>query len=125
MLTQFKIIPKILYLQHFENPESKDYFHRHRWHYMRSLVLSGEYTEERPGGIKITHRAGQSFAMDHSTVHRVDTWGKDCWTIFLMLKPDEDWGWYRRIGNGDLGEFTHWRAFLKARVPSLDTGKIT
>jgi len=123
MLTQFKLVPKILYLQHFEEPESKDYFHRHRWHYMRSWVLSGHYVEERPGML-ITRRAGTTYSMNHQTVHRVDSWSKDCWTLFLMLKPDDDWGYYERSGTR-LGKFTHWRQFLKARVPSLETGKIT
>jgi len=124
LLTQFMIIPRVLYLQHFEGPETNDYFHRHRWHYMRSFVLSGFYIEERPGQKFYSRRAGRTHKMDHSTVHRVEYWSSDCWTLFLMLRPGDDWGYYARQGKGDLGRYTPWRDFVKKRVPTIETKQI-
>jgi hypothetical protein len=123
LLTQFMVLPNIVYLQHFEGPESVDFFHRHRWAYMRSLVLSGYYVEERPNEGLIVRGAGHSHKMDHSTIHRVDFWSHDCWTLFFMWKPSDDWGYYPRNAITDAG-FIPWRNFVKRRVPALETGKI-
>lgn len=39
-----------------------------------------------------------------------------------QLRPSDDWGYYAR---SVVVRFTRWRAFIKRRVPSLDTGRIT
>jgi hypothetical protein len=128
-----------VYLQNFIGPESFYWFHRHRWEYMRSLVLSGMYLEERPfamhpkspeakAGVTL-HRLYQrcrfeSHHMDHDTIHRVDYWAPLCWTIFYTKGPSDDWGYFPR---GDYSEaaYVPWRQFIKARVPSLETGKLS
>lgn len=136
LLTQFAVLRSTfgvaIYLQHFETPNSES-FHRHAWRYMRSWVLSGWFREHRWNWLKshpesITHRAGESYTMAKHDVHRVDYWSPDCWTLFLMVKPDDDWGYYdlQRDGNQlALANYRPWRDEIVKRVPSLDTGKIT
>jgi hypothetical protein len=119
LLRQFLLChlgPLSVYLQHFESPEAWEWFHRHRWEYMRSFVLSGLYLEELPQegsweGYKTYHvsktnllqrRRFHTHRLYPTTIHRVD---------------------YPR-GKYSSAEFVHWRDFVKARVPSLETGKI-
>jgi hypothetical protein len=114
-----------VYLQNFVGPESFYWFHRHRWEYMRSLVLSGMYLEERPDWPHLIQRCRfKSHSMDHDTIHRVDYWAPLCWTIFYTKDPSDDWGYFPR---GDYSEaaYVPWRQFIKARVPSLETGKLS
>lgn len=141
LLTQFLLYKAegvSIYLQHFEAPEAYEYFHRHRWSYMRSLILSGMYLEERPWTSfdGITPKAMyneqrlymrlrfRSHTMDHDTIHRVDYWAPLCWTLFYTRDPSNDWGYYPRGDYSD-SAFIPWKQFVKARVPSLETGKVT
>lgn len=146
LLTQFLVLHwgrLSLYLQHFESPESHEYFHRHRWGYMRSFVLSGYYVEERPAqwepGIAqdmlqvsqgrtwrgasnfIARARGDTFTMSPEVIHRVSLWSPLCWTLFLTWAPQDDWGYYAR----ETGAFTPWRDFVVQRVPSLETGEVS
>ena len=128
-----------IYLQHFETPEAWEYFHRHRWAWMRSIVLSGYYVEERPGAAPesaefgymqssswagasdfLAHKRGDTFALQPSTIHRVSVWSPECWTLFLTWRPSDDWGYYARAD----GEFIPWREFVQRRVASLETGLV-
>lgn len=132
LLRQFAIIRMgrfgALYLQHFCNPEPAHY-HRHKWDRMRSFVLSGMFVEERPsiGMHMIGHSRLTSYAMDRDTLHRVVLWGPRCWSLFWMSPQyDNDrFTFYERNPDGTAGKATHWRDYLAARVPSLDTGEIT
>ena len=102
LLRQLKIT-SWCYLQSFANPEVWDWFHRHRWTRMISLVLSGAFKEERyPGRIFVVHRAGSVYAMDRTVVHRLSAVKPRTWTLFLMIGPRSrpdgaaDWGYYPR-----------------------------
>lgn len=130
LLLQFMIWPGRLYLQHFIHPETGGYFHRHRWSFMRSLVLSGYFIEQRPIGrcsVRwVEHVSPSIYSMDHNTIHRVAFWSEDCWTLFYMSKERTDlWGYYKRLPNGCLSTMIPWRAAVMCRVPSLETKEIT
>lgn len=130
LLTQFVIIPERLYLQHFHNPESPEFFHFHRWEYMRSFVLSGHYIEEiwrhrkcNSYYMKLRKRFRTHIMNDH-VIHRVQYWSSNCWTLFYMGKVIEtNWGYYRR----DSGVFTPWHKMIPDvhKIPHVETGKIT
>lgn len=130
-----------LYFQRFINPEQAGVFHRHQWRRMRSFVLSGEFTEERPVWDyseacecimpdlwrmprMVTHRRFSTYVMDRSVIHRTHAWGNRCWTLFWMSSPKlEDWGYYE-AENGF--RFIHWRARIRKQIPSLDKpGELT
>lgn len=102
LLRQFKLA-SWCYLQSFAGPEVWDWFHRHRWDRMISIVLSGAFKEERyPGGIFVVHRAPSIYAMDRAVIHRLSAVMPRTWTLFLMLGPrtrfdgKPDWGYYPR-----------------------------
>jgi hypothetical protein len=85
------------YLQSFIAPERLDDFHRHRWTHMRSFVLSGMLIEERyPGGMMTVRHAPDTYAMDWTTIHRLDYASPRTWTLFLMRGNSVRWGYYRR-----------------------------
>jgi hypothetical protein len=146
LLEQFAVMRQCrfgaLYLQRFVNPELPRFFHRHQWHRMRSFVLSGEFVEERaplaydeaaskltqvwpPHAIvHVTHKRLSTYTMDRSVIHRTDSWGKRCWTLFWMSSPKlEDWGYYDREA---AWRFIPWREQIAKQIPSLDEpGKLT
>lgn len=126
-----------IYLQHFEGPEAWEWFHKHRWDYMRSFVLSGRYVEERAEdvwdedeilGFRTVHnhyqrRRFNSHRLYPESIHRVEWWDPLCWTMFVTYNPRHEWGYYPR-GKYSSEDFVPWRDFIKSRVPSLETGKI-
>jgi hypothetical protein len=121
LLTQFMVIPDILYLQHFYNGEHKDWFHHHRWGYMRSFVLSASYTEELwQEGYK-TRKRFRTHTMNQDTVHRIERWDENCWTLFLMLDNKKDWGYFER----NTGRYIPWEEFVQRKIPTIETGKLT
>jgi hypothetical protein len=125
-----------VYLQHFETAEDYDWFHRHRWTYMRSYVLSGMYLEERPvdpNAFSIPAKAETvircryrltTHTFEPETIHRVDFWSPKCWTVFVTKNPDQEWGYYPR-GKFGAADFVPWRQFIKQRIPSLESGQVT
>jgi len=126
LLTQFVVWPEKLYLQHFHSPESRDYFHWHRWEYMRSFVLSGQYREEHPVAAHfswfIVRSRFQSHRMTNLWLHRVDSWSPKCWTLFYMGKVvDPEWGYVPR----GLGPSIPWHRFVNEKIPHIETGKVT
>lgn len=102
LLRQFKIF-SWCYLQSFVTGEVWDWFHRHRWQRMISIVLSGSFKEERyPGTIFVVHKAPSIYTMDRTVIHRLAAVKARTWTLFLMLGPrvrydgTPDWGYYPR-----------------------------
>jgi len=123
-----------VYLQHFITPESPEFAHRHRWHYMRSFVLSGYFVEhryrvDRDNEMTKLHRRLSTYTMDHETIHNVYYWSRYCWTLFFAVDATDDWGYYPIYNSILWGprvlNFIHWRDHIKQRVEALETGKIT
>lgn len=130
LLLQFMIWPGRLYLQHFLHPETAGLFHRHRWEKMRSIVLSGNFIEERRTHESfysdwISHHSLSAYSMTRDVIHRVAFWSQDCWTLFYMSRArSDDWGYFRRLPDGTLSPMIPWREAIKCRVPSLEKGAI-
>ena len=124
LLTQFVIIPERLYLQHFHNAESTDYIHNHRWDYMRSFVLSAEYKEEIGSVGFVTRKRFKTHKMNARTLHRIHSWGENCWTVFYMGKVvNPNWGY----SNMCTGKFIPWHEFIadENKLSHIETGEIT
>ena len=127
LLQQIKVWDRkgtVAYLQHFCQPEEKDVFHRHRWDYMRSIVLTGHYVEERPNfhyvGLPqkefIKRHWFKTHTMDAKVIHRISHWSPRCWTLFITKNNKHTWGYYNRDG-----VFTPWDEYIPEarRVKSL------
>jgi len=115
-----------VYLQHFLTPESPRFAHRHRWHRMRSFVLSGLFVEDRFSckGYLCTnlHKRFTTYSMNKDTIHNVCLWHRHCWTVFVGISATEDWGYYD-IEHGL--RFSTWREHIKQRVPALEAGTVS
>jgi len=91
------------------------YLHDHPWHWF-SLMLSGSYSEERPGSVKV-HRPGSMRIRWASSPHRLTLLTPHVWTLFITggrLPGDDNgkrrWGFhtpdgwrpYNEIVSGDV-----------------------
>ncbi len=112
-----------VYLQHFDNPEDPEFMHCHEWPTMRSFVLSDTFTEERQYRA-VEHKRFTTYTMDRSVWHRTDSWGKNCWTLFVCTGGRTVARGYRKLemrglNPRALGPFIPWRDHILQRVPSL------
>lgn len=102
-------------LHRFRRSDADQELHNHPWSWAVSLVLSGGYSEER------MHRSGAVYRRSvwpgrfnlifSDTFHRVDLFGRDCWTLFVTGPRTQSWGFLDR----DTGKFTPWREFVAVR----------
>ncbi len=116
--------PKLeVYLQHFDNPEERYWFHCHEWPRMRSFVLSGEFTEERAYHGDVKHQRFTTYTMNEDVWHRTAAWGPRCWTLFVCRGGRTVPRGYREMhadsGGAYLGFFIPWREHIVKRVASL------
>lgn len=110
-----------VYLHSFVNGETAEWFHRHRWGHMVSVVLSGRFCEERfPGQLFWVHYAPDFYYMDRSTVHRLHWAGERTWSLFFGFGNDARWGYYRRV-TPEAVQYTSWQDMIPPakRVRSL------
>ncbi len=115
MLRQFKVFelgPLACYLQSWLVPEDRNWFHVHRWRRTFSVVMSGDFVEERyPGGERfyILHEALSCYCMDHTTIHRIVGAAPRTWTAFFMYRDrGQGWGYFERPSV----KFTPWNEFI-------------
>ena len=110
-----------VYLHSFVNGETDQWFHRHRWGHMFSMVLSGRFCEERfPGRLFWVHYAPSFYYMDQSTIHRLHWAGERTWSLFFGFGNGDSWGYYRRPTPEAL-QYTPWQQMIppEKRVRSL------
>lgn len=97
-------------MHRFLKPEPAGIFHVHRWLYMRSFVLWGNYTEERLFADrttrKIRHRWLSTFSMTKDVVHRIDQWNS-AWTWCFVKSDTGLWGYL----DSDL-KYTPWDEYI-------------
>ncbi len=108
LLRQFKLT-SWCYLQSFVNPETREWFHHHRWHRMYSIVLSGSFTEERYTDSYWVHAAPSVYGMDQHVYHRIEAVRPNTWTLFFMFKDQVHWGYRHRDGD----DFMPWDEMIK------------
>lgn len=106
-----------VYLHHFVADDWSLDLHDHPKRFI-SIGLKGRYVELTPdpkGGTKtktFTAPWIRSFPAEH--VHRlrmVRSWlgvMEDCWTLVIVLRGTREWGFWH------LGEFIHWRTYIKS-----------
>ncbi len=106
-----------LYLHYFYQGDLDEDLHNHPWKWALSLILSGQYAEERENGIHI-RKAGRFNYIKHSTFHRVTLVNQDTtpiWTLFMVGPRITSWG----FKNKTTGEFWNWKEYLRARGEQL------
>lgn len=103
MLRQFKVFELgalACYLQSWLVPEDLNWFHVHRWRRTLSIVLCGDFVEERyPGGDRffVQHEAFSCYCMDYTTIHRIVGASPKTWTAFFMYRDrGRGWGYFER-----------------------------
>lgn len=89
--------------------------HNHPWGESVSIILAGGYHEEFLGADGKIHQRvlqpGDVNVITANHFHRVELLEKDCWSLFIMGKRTQGWGFKSRDGS----TFTPWRRFLESK----------
>ncbi len=113
-----------VYLHHFVGDDWSLDLHDHPKRFI-SIGLRGWYVETTPhqhadftaGTVDRIYVAPwiRTFPPEH--IHRISTPSKSCWTLVIVLKNEREWGFWH------LGEFIHWKAYVKPGSPIADEMK--
>ena len=106
--------PFELYLHRFHRSDDDSTLHNHPWRWALSLVLVGGYSEERRVGDRVVRRNVWPLRFNFvrgSDYHRVDLFGQDAWTLFLVGPKVSSWYFWDR----DLKARMHWRRFIDVK----------
>jgi len=108
-----------IYLHRFVASDDEEELHSHPWT-ATSIILAGGYREfrvEDPMLIKPvriqakTVLPWQANRLNPETYHRVLLLEEDCWSVILLGKKVQSWGFWSPA----TGEFLHWKAHLALR----------
>lgn len=116
LLRQFAIIPRVCYLQQFASGENPDFYHRHEFARAHALVLSGSYTESRPGQQPRRVHAPAYYSMDRSVRHRVTDPSARHTSIFFGWKRVGERGYFHRYA---LSTEIPWQKHVKQQVKRI------
>jgi hypothetical protein len=103
----FKGRPLNLFLHHFHKSDDDGALHSHPWRWAVALCLAGGYSEERRVGDRVVRRdilPGSVNLLRAETYHRVDLFGVDSWSLFLVGPRTASGAWF------------FWDRLLKARA---------
>lgn len=119
-----------VYLHHFHRPDGDRHLHNHPWAWAASLLLSGEYDEERldvDGVLSCKLWRASGFTDDgryHFSTKKLVRWFNtitstdyhavtrlhgDVWTLFIAGPRVQDWGFLV------YGKHVGWRDYLHGR----------
>lgn len=80
--------------------------HNHPWAWARSLILAGSYRETRllaslpwRSWLTETYRPGDINRIDQDTYHFVELQTKEVWTLFLVGRNVQSWGFLTTKGH--------------------------
>jgi hypothetical protein len=113
-----------VYIHQFASSDTDDELHNHPWEAV-SLILAGGYAEERrvesaafdsvdawlrgrPAGYKVVIRDFKPGSINHlfaDTFHKVTLLEADCWTLIVIGKRVQSWGFWSPL----TGRFLGWR----------------
>ena len=109
---RFKFLPGI-YLHQFLSSDEDSELHNHPWRNSASLILAGEYTEERrveDDSVEINRLSpGRLNIIRANDFHRVDLKTDCVWTLFFSGDRKQDWGFWDR----DTGNYTPWQRHIQ------------
>jgi len=112
---QFADEPIGVMLHRFVRSDEDGELHNHPWEASASLILAGGYSEERRlGDDSVERREFGPFSINvilANHFHRVDLLEKDAWTLFVVTRKAQSWGFWHRITKA----FTPWREFIAQR----------
>jgi hypothetical protein len=91
-LRQFKWLPISVRIHHIVRPDSDRHLHDHPWGW-RTIILAGNYTEERESGIFVRTR-GDTSGLAHNEFHRIDHVDAKLGavTLFITFRYRHRWG---------------------------------
>lgn len=110
-----------VYLHRFARSDEDVELHNHPWE-AKSLILVGGYVEEyrapaplnSPKAFVVkrrTLRPGDVNTIGPSTFHRATLIEHDAWTLIMIGKKVQTWGFWHPV----TGEFIHWKEHLARR----------
>lgn len=105
----FTWLPTI-YLHRFESSDADEELHNHPWT-ATSIILAGGYVEQfrSPNGVdRRVLRPGSVNRIGPNTFHRVLLIEEDCWSLIVVGKRVQGWGFW----HPETGEFLEWREFI-------------
>ena len=80
--------------------------HDHPWPYI-TIILAGGYWEERPDWAMKWHGPGSILIRKATDRHRlIVPDGATCWTLFIMGKWRQTWGFYTEAGKVPYTEYS-------------------
>lgn len=117
-----------IYLHRFRRSDDDLELHNHPWESAVSFVLTGGYEEERrvdhaDGKSSVERRRLEPFSFNvilADTFHRVELLEDDAWTLFIVTRKTQSWGFWNRIS----GVYMPWREFIARKrgvAPELVT----
>lgn len=111
--TRLGFLPWIFFLHRFARSDSDEELHNHPFPGL-SFILYGGYSEERRHGNSVRRRLVKPFRFNlirENDFHRVDLLKDECWTIFIVGKKSQSWGFWDR----HTGCYLHWKEHLCKR----------
>lgn len=113
--TEHKWLPFNLFLHCFHASDEKP-AHNHPWTWARSLILKGSYRETRlfdftstSMWLAQTYSPGDVNRIDADTYHYVELLDGPVWTLFLVGRVTQRWGFLTEDGHVDAVTFIHSR----------------
>jgi hypothetical protein len=111
-----------VYLHRFRRSDDDQDLHNHPWEGSVSFILAGGYDEERRIGDDVVSRRFDPFSFNiiHANdFHRVDLLEQDAWSIFVVGRKAQSWGFWNRTTK----LFMPWREFI-AKKRGVDPASI-
>lgn len=112
-----------VFLHRFRRSDDDVELHNHPWEASVSFILAGGYVEERRVGDEVVTRRLEPFSVNiiaADDFHRVDLLESDAWTLFVVGRKAQSWGFWNRVTKVTMP----WREFI-ARKRGIDPAEVS
>jgi hypothetical protein len=111
-------LPFNIFIHQFHSSD-EPVLHNHPWTWARSLLLVGSYQEFRMVGAQTLHRRklgpGNVNIIRANTFHWVELLSPEVWTLFIVGKKIQEWGFWTEEG------FEGFREYLAKKPGAVGT----